>query len=172
MTSKDWTAARDGSRRQPGRLSSGLGSETRVRRRHHFFLVLVEASGIATAVGAPAAPADLTADQGLLKGHLLSLVSSDALAGHLATLSLRPGQVPSLTPLGPLANQASSTYPQMAIASKWLSVSAGQWLALAEYTIAHFMSGSFVHRSIIAGCRYSHGYLRSGPREEGRYANH
>jgi len=171
MTSKEGTAARDGSRRHLGRLDPGLRSDTRARRGRYGTLMLVQASAVAAAVGGAAAPGYLIANQGRRRSHLPSaLASSETLASPLTTPPLRPRPSPSLTPWAPPANQASSRPSRMVFAPEWLGVAAGRWLALADYTIAHSMSGSFVHRSIIAGCRYSNGYLRSGPQEEGRHA--
>jgi hypothetical protein len=169
MTKKEGTAAR-GNRRQPGRLDSGLGGETRACQLGHGSLVLIERPGFAATIGRSATPANLVADLDPAWSHLSSLAWSRVSDTPQAALPLMPAPTPPPTRKGQTVNRASFTLCWIATAARWSEVSAGRWPTLTQDAISRFMSGSFVHRSIIAGCRCFSSRLPSGPHEEGRHA--
>jgi hypothetical protein len=106
MTNKEGAAARGGSRRQLGRLASGLGGEMRACRLRPNSPVLVETSGLAAAIGGSPAPA--IANLGPLWSQLSSLACPGGFDAPQATLPLMPSPAPFLTPGGQTTNKASS----------------------------------------------------------------
>jgi hypothetical protein len=158
------------SRRRVRHLDLDLGSEARVCGLSW----LADAGAdptLATATSGPATPSEFVTELSLLRSQRPSLASSGAVDGPPA-LSLTP---PPSSTLAPAAGQAARTILLkpgfMAAAPEWVQVAAGRRLALPRRTIALLMSGSFVHRRIIAGCRCSTRHLPSGPHEEACHAN-
>jgi hypothetical protein len=169
-TSQDRTSARHGGRRRLTRLALGLSGDTRAGWTGHGVLMLVETSGSAAAIGGSAVPAELVADLDPPRGQLPSLAFSAAIDRSVSTLSLMTSPSPFLTARNRTAHTTTAWHCFMATAPKWCGVSTGQRLALTPSTVALLMSGSFVHKSIVAGCRHFSSRLPSGLHEEGRHA--
>jgi hypothetical protein len=162
MVDRGGTAAATASARA---LALGLG-----RMGCHGLPMGKEASTLGNASGECATPTEFSTDPGPRRSQLASLASNGTADGPEWALPLMPllSPPPTLAPGTRQAARGVAYKPCSMAAVAWFGLP-GRRLAPPRVSIALLMSGSFVHRYTIAGCRSFARPLPSGPHKEGRH---
>jgi hypothetical protein len=161
MVDRGGTAAATASARA---LALGLG-----RMGCHGLLMGKEASTLGNASGECATPTEFSTDRGPRRSQLPPLASNGTADDPEWTLPRMP--LLFLPTLASSAAEAAHTVTHrprsVPVAVEWLGLTASRGLPPTRYSAPLLMSGSFVHKSTIAGCRCFASHLPSGPHSRG-----
>jgi hypothetical protein len=128
-----------------------------------------EASTLGNASGECATPTEFITDRGPRRSQPSPLASNGPADGPEWALSRMPSRFPPT--LASSATEAAHTVTHrprfVPVAVEWLGLPAGRRLPPTRYSEPLLMSGSFVHKSTIAGCRCFASHLPSGPYSRG-----
>jgi hypothetical protein len=146
-------------------LALGLG-----RMDCHGLLMGKEASTFGNASGECATPTEFSTDLDPRRSQPSPLAFNGAADGPEWALSRMPllSPPPTLAPGTRQAARGVGYKPCSLAAVAWFGLP-GRRLAPPRLSITLLMSGSFVHRHTIAGCRCFARPLPSGPHKEGRH---